>query len=432
MLVKKALNLYSVLLCIITLSSCVEIPKGYEGIPPGEWRGVLKLGDEESIVSKERSENVAGYTELPFNFYVVNTDDSLSITFRNAKENITVSDITIGLDRATAKDTIIVNFAEYDTYLKGVIEENIMEGHWYVNYKEGYSIPFIAFHGKDYRFINHNPQNVQNFDGKWDVTFDYDKADEAYKAIGHFKQDGNKLSGTFQTETGDYRFLEGDVLGKKMKLSVFDGSHAFYFEAKQLDGELVGVFKSGKHYTSNWIAKRNKELSLGDPFMLTKTTQETIDWNSVQFIDNQGKLNPIFDVTSTNPKLINIMGTWCPNCKDEMVYLKAIKKEFSTVECYSVCYERYKDNAKNLAIIAQYQEAMDISWPMFLGGRASKKESSEDFPFLSNILSYPTLLVLDSDNTITAIHTGFNGPATDDYSAFDKQFKSLLQSMINE
>ncbi len=417
-------------LCI----GCVAVPEGYEGIPPGEWRGVLKLENAEFDASSDRSKAVSNYTELPFNFHVTNTTDSLYVTFRNGKENIKVSSIDIGLDRSTAKDTIVITFDEYDTYLKGIIEENIMEGQWVVNYKEGYSIPFIAYHGQDHRFINHNPTDILNFAGRWDVTFDYDKPNDAYKAIGVFQQKGNQLEGTFLTETGDYRFLEGDVLGEKMKLSVFDGSHAFYFESKNINDTLFGVFRSGKHYSSNWQAVKKDDIELTSPFELTTAANHSVDWDKLLFKDLTGKSTPIINTASKNTKLINIMGSWCPNCKDEVKYLQSLLKEkaYQDIEMYSVCYERYKEEEKNLAAISRYKQALDIQWPLRYGGRASKQKSSEDFPFLSNILSYPTLLVLDSNNKIRSIHTGFNGPATPDFENFDTKFRAILNDLTNE
>jgi len=342
-------------LCLIVVG-CVSIPTAYEGLAPGVWRGVFKLADQESdVLRQEASENYRGYTELPFNFTVTNTADSLYITYTNGDERIDVDAITIGLDRATAKDTVVIEFEEYDTYFDGIIDENIMEGAWHVNYKEGYSIPFIAFHGQDYRFTNANNAS-KDFGGTWEVTFDYDKPEDAYQAVGTFIQNGSDITGTFQTETGDYRYLQGNVIKDKMKLSVFDGSHAFYFEAKQLaDGQLTGIFKSGRHYTSNWTATRNDKVKLASPFDLTTTQTETIDWSQLKFKDAQGKLVTVVPEEGDQVRLVNIMGTWCPNCKDEMQYLKELKVKYPDIQITTVSYERYKDDAKNLAAIARYR-----------------------------------------------------------------------------
>ena len=89
------------------------------------------------------------------------------------------------------------------------------------------------------------------------------------KAIGLFNQNENRITGTFATETGDYRYLDGVVSGDSVFLSTFDGSHAFLFEAEIKDSLIEGLFLSGTHYSENWIAKKNEDVVLRNPDSLT-------------------------------------------------------------------------------------------------------------------------------------------------------------------
>ena len=55
------------------------------------------------------------------------------------------------------------------------------------------------------------------------------------------------------TNTGDDRYLEGQVNGDRLYLSTFDGTHAYLYEAKILpDGQLSGIYRSGNHYKTYW------------------------------------------------------------------------------------------------------------------------------------------------------------------------------------
>ena len=45
-----------------------------------------------------------------------------------------------------------------------------------------------------------------------------------YLAIGVFEQKGQKITGTFLSKTGDYRYYEGDIKGDEFYLSAFSGS----------------------------------------------------------------------------------------------------------------------------------------------------------------------------------------------------------------
>lgn len=423
----------------LCLYSCIEINNKFEALPPGPWRGVLKLpasASPASIEAIKTSEDqiVKRYTELPFNFDVEYINqDSFQIVLKNGPEKIELRSIKYGVDRATAKDTLVIDFPAYDTYIKAIYEENFIEGAWHVNYKDNYSIPFIAYQGKVNRFNVPPTAPTININGEWEVTFDYDKGNDAYPAIGIFNQEENgRVTGTFKTETGDYRFLEGIVYGEKFNLSVFDGSHAFLFQAKQTgENEIVGTFFSGKHYSSNWIAKKSDQKAmLTSPYELSKSTQtEPINFT---FNDSEGTQVSLNDAQfNGKPKLINIMGTWCPNCRDEVIFLKRHydKIQAAGFEIITISFERYRKVEKSLATIQRYKNHMSIPWTMLHGGYYNKSEATEKLPFIDKVISYPTLIMVDANNRIQKIHTGFNGPATQEYPLFEEEFFNLINTL---
>lgn len=430
-LVKKLLLL---VLIAISVSACVTINNEFEGLPPGIWRANLIIDSNLTGAGLiEESKSNFEYTELPFNFEVKYiTQDSFIIELINGEERILVSDIIIGLDRETAKDTVIINFPVYDTYIKAIYEEGIMEGDWYVNYKDNYSIPFKAQHGSDVRFKRSSNDYEEYIDGTWAVSFDYDK-DSPYPATGQFNMDSlHSVTGTFKTETGDYRYLEGIVDGNKMKLSVFDGSHAFLFESKLLeDSTMVGTFYSGKHYKSNWIADKSADQSLRSVYDLTKiVNDERFDFSFKNVKGDTVSLND--KAFEGKAKIIQIIGTWCPNCRDESKFLKAYyQNKPDNLEIVSVAFERYKEDSKNIESIKRYKDKMEIPYEILYGGYYNKQEASKAFPMLNKIISYPTLIFLNPDNTVHKIHTGFNGPATDEYKDFITDFGDIVKEITN-
>ena len=439
---KKSINLFLLMSLTLGIFSCIQIDEKFKALPPGSWRGVLKLPLEQgpnALVANAAEEEVKEYSvekryrELPFIFNVnYITQDSFVIEIINGEEKIMVSDITYALDRSTAKDTLVFNFPAYDTYIKAIYEETFIEGAWYVNYKENYSIPFIAYQGQNQRFKVSPKEPAVDLTGEWDVTFDHDKGDGAYPARGIFKQEGAHLVGTFQTETGDYRFLEGTVADKKFYLSVFDGSHAFLFEGKETGtDELTGQFLSGKHYLSNWVATRSTTKSnLASPYELSKATTEkpisfefkNADGNMVSLEDEQFK---------GKPKLIQITGTWCPNCRDESNFLKDNYKAITDAgfEIISLGFERYRDESKSREAIKRYQKTMDIPWTMLYAGYFNKSEATEILPFVDKVISYPTLFFLNKNNEVEKVHTGFNGPATEEFATFKQEFFDIINNI---
>ncbi|MBK8519095.1 MAG: TlpA family protein disulfide reductase [Saprospiraceae bacterium] len=414
---------------------CVVPGQKFEKIPPGIWRAVLlldrtpvqKYGDDRDIVKKFDLES-----ELPFNFEVIYDSDSIfHLVIHNADERIRIDDITFGRDKATAKDTIIINFPVYDTQIRAIYEDGVMEGDWIVNYKDNYKIPFKAVHGMADRFTALKSKHI-DVEGKWDCTFEI-ATDDEYKAVGVFDQKGDILHGTFMTETGDYRYLEGKVVGNKIYMSVFDGAHAFLFLGKMMEnGKLSGTFRSGSQYTTNWEGIRDSKASLVNSYDLTKSvSSEPLNFS---FENESGKTVSINDEKYNNKiKIVQIMGTWCPNCMDETIFLKDYfsKNKNDDIAIFSVGFERYKDANKSKQSLKKYKERMHIDHEVLYGGYYDKKVASDKIPQIDKIMSYPTMIITDRNNKIVKIHTGFSGPATPDYDQFKSEFTSIIEKIRN-
>lgn len=414
---------------ILLFASCIEPPISYTKLPPGEWRAILKLSDPEFGPSVTEDDKLLEFIELPFNLDVSYSDDQMEIFLLNGDERIKVEKVHYGRDPRTAKDTLRLEFTAFDTYIDAFYEENFIEGYWIVSYKDKYKIPFIAEYGKSHRFETDPNEDNVDIDGNWDVTFEFDDKDEAYPATAVFSQNDKEVTGTFMTETGDYRYLQGNVDGKKLKLSVFDAAHAFLFEASLLNDTLYGEFRSGKHYKSNWMAVRSDENNLRDPYAMTQATKEIIE--EFQYPDFNGQLVSLSDDQySGKVKLINIMGTWCPNCRDEIRFLQEVNRQYPDVAIISLAFEKYKEESKAYPMLKKYAEALDIDWPLLYGGQANKKLNSEQIQFVDKIYSYPTLLMLNDKNEIIHIHTGFYGPATPEHQTFVDDFYLKLNRLI--
>ncbi len=418
--------------------SCVVIDNQFEAIPPGKWRGILKLEDNKNTRQTATSDFVFEEVtegQLPFNFEVIyENKNSFYIEIKNGEETIVVRDIQFGRNPATNQDTIRINFPFYDSYLTGLYEEDVIEGVWVVNDKENYSIPFVAFHGKGYRFTELRKPPFMDITGIWEAKFEVTEP-TPYSAVGEFQQQGNYLTGTFRTETGDYRFLEGTVQADKIYLSCFEGAQAFLFEGKVLpDSSLVGTFRSGKGYKTIWEAKRNPNFELSNPDSLTylKNKSDKIELN---IKNEQGKEIKLSDY-GNKVKLIQLLGTWCPNCRDEteflVRYLNENTEKAKEIAIIGLAFERHKETEKARKLLDNYIKQMNVPYEMVLAGYYDKKEASKLLPFLNEVIAYPTLIFVDRNNQIRRIHTGFSGPATSKYEDFRQSFEQTITKLLNE
>ncbi|MEM6321139.1 MAG: TlpA disulfide reductase family protein [Bacteroidota bacterium] len=427
----------------ICLNGCFTIPNQFTGLAPGYWRATLDVRPTDFNADGGAIKNIpinfeeATEGSLPFNFEVIyENENDFHIDIINGKERIRVpkEDIYIGLDRRVGKDTFLIKFPIYESYIKGLFESRVMEGQWVVTNRENYQIPFVAKFGKGYRFTELRKEPVMDISGKWEVHFEAkDDPEDKFPGIGEFEQEGNKLTGTFRTETGDYRYLEGTIQENKVYLSVFDGAHAFLFEAKILeDKSMIGLFRSGKHYQATWTATKNEDFELTDPNELT-FLKEGYDKISFAFPNPKGKMisldNPEYQGKA---KIVQIFGTWCPNCREETTFLVDYLKKNPQLdlEVIALAFEKRRDKAQANEAVVRYKKAFGIDYEMVVAGYSNKKEAAQSLPMLNHILSYPTLIFIDKNDQVVKIHTGYNGTATSKYDEFVADFEATVESIV--
>ena len=354
--------------------------------------------------------------ELPFKMELaLGSDEIVELVVVNDKERISVKDVVV------ADDSIFIDMPVFQSKLVGKIESDAsITGQWY-NFAKGndYHIPFTAAHGVEDRFPidSTSSQALKNFDGKWEVTFTGDGEDSC-KAIGAFRQNGTSISGTFMTETGDYRFLEGNVVGDSMFLSCFDGSHAFLFKASQdNNGEISGRFWSGKHWSENWVGVRNEAFELSHPDSLT-FLKEGYDKLSFSFPNLDSVMVSLDDERFDDKAIIvQLMGSWCPNCADETAFLAELYEKYrgEGLEIIALAYERSENFEESVKAIKKVKNHFQANYDFLVAGPANKKEAQKTLPMLNHIMSYPTCIFIDRDKKIRKIHTGFYGPSTGEF-----------------
>ncbi|WP_116108321.1 TlpA disulfide reductase family protein [Lewinella sp. IMCC34191] len=439
---KSYLPALAALLILLTIASCVFVQERYAYLPPGPYRGVLEL-EYNPIIPNPKGEPLPEKVDLefddvtegvlPFTFDVVYEDDTtFHMVIHNGAEEIIVpaEDIEAGRDQSIGRDTIRINFPVYDTHISAYHEENVIEGVWVVHYRSDYRIPFKAYFGKGFRFTTMRKEPVTDVSGTWAVEFAGGMDEDSYPGIAEFTQQGNELTGTFRTETGDYRYLEGTVQGNKLYLSVFDGSHAFLFEAViREDGSLSGSFRSGRHYITDWTARRDDQAELTSPDELTKLREDIP--LAFAFPTPEGDTVDLEDIDG--PKLVQLFGTWCPNCRDETNFLKAYlaKNDVKDLQVVALAFEQYgADDDRSKQAVRRYRENMEVDWPILLAASNDKREAGQALPMLDRVISYPTLLFVDRENRVRRIHTGFNGPATSKYAEFEESFDASIKELI--
>ncbi|MEQ9442329.1 MAG: TlpA disulfide reductase family protein [Cyclobacteriaceae bacterium] len=407
-------NIYLILMLLIFIMACSSSEENRISSPtlsPGTWRATLTL---------------QGQT-LPFTFDLKEQDSSTyELYLRNAEERLLVDEIHV------EGDSIRVPLHIFDTEIVAKNEGDHWTGYWTKNYVEDYVLPFEAQQGEDYRFVPAATETPVEVEGKWEVTF----ADDSLPAIGVFEQEGDRLTGSFLLATGDYRFLEGNVSGEQLMLSTFDGEHAYLFKARlQEDGTLQGDFWSGISYHTTWTARRDENVELPDANTLTYL-KEGYDQLAFTFPNLQGDSVSLSDPQYQDKVvLVQIFGTWCPNCMDETKFLTEWydQNKDRGVEIIGLAYERKDDFDYASRRVMKMVDKLDVGYDFLIAGESDKEKAAETLPMLNQVMSFPTLIYIDHTGKVQNIHTGFSGPGTGEYyEKFVREFNERMDALLND
>lgn len=366
------------LLCICILIVFCSCGKDNPTPKEGRWRAVLNLDNDK---------------EIPF---LLDYSSDNKITILNGEETIEVKDITL------KGDSIIIDMPVFESVFKGVYSTDSIYGD-YIKPSLNQKIPFKMIQGRAERFaVSSAP--TQNISGSWETVFSPDSSKDLYIAKGIFDQIGHKVTGTFRTTTGDYRYLEGSIEKDSLRLSTFDGAHAFMFEALVTDSTMTGMFYSGNNWKEPFTAVRNEnyELPKADSLTFIKEGFEKLEFS---FKNTKGEIVSLADEQFKNKVVIvQIMGTWCPNCVDESRYFAKFYEEnkLKNLAFVSLAFEHTKTEDKAMASINKFKEALNIPYPILLAqyGTSDKKKANKKLPMLNHILSYPTTIFIGKDGKV--------------------------------
>lgn len=399
------------LLSMLVLASCQKQNTLQKGI----WKGELSVAENK---------------KAPFLFEVSNAGTAFtSVTLFNGVERVKLDSVYF------QSDTLIIPIEAYDAYIEGIISGDVIEGKFIKNYIENDpGVPFHAIFGVTERFKPAEKIPDSQIDGKWDVLFINEKGDTT-RNVGVFKSGNDIVTGSILTNSGDLRFLEGVYTESGVDLSAFGGLSPYLIEIRFVNESGF----NGKFYTTRGVTEivgtRNDYAELADPYSLAKLKPgfSSLGFNLPNLEGQNISLNN--ERYRNKVVIISILGSWCPNCLDEMEFLAPWYDENRErgVEIIGIAFERKNDFDYAKTALTRLKNRYGAQYEILFGGEVGRESVTNALPELENFSSYPTTLFIDKKGTVRKIHTGFNGPATGlFYDEFKKDFNSLIDSLLLE
>lgn len=364
---------------------------------------------------------------MPFTFTWSSRDTGYLMEVHNGGETLRIHEINV------RDDSVRMRMPIFESYISGTFDETHIRGS-FITESRGREVPFEAVWGDLPQFaLTRDP--MADVSGVWEVLFG-PGTEEQDPARGLFKQQGHRVTGTFQTPTGDYRYLDGVMDGDSLKLSTFDGAHAYLFLSRITDSMMDGMYYSGNHFKQPFSGLRNAAYQLPDAD--TQTNLLKGQYLQFSFPDNHGEMRSLDDPGFQNKVVVvQLMGTWCPNCLDETRFLVDYlhRHQGEDLRVVALAFEYAKTEEKAFRAIDRLKQQVGVSYPVLLAqyGGANKDAAHGKLPMLDEVTAYPTTLILDRQGLVRRIHTGFDGPATGAaYDRFRMEFDSLIQQLLAE
>jgi peroxiredoxin len=330
-----------------------------------------------------------------------------------------------------ANGSLTLNFDSYASVLKLTLKDGELDGEYTTR---GKSVPVHAV-----RAVDHPVEAVKapTVDGIWILeNVNSRKGEKAWNLI--LKQKGAELSASILRVDGDTGTLTGRYADGKFVLTHFSGARAALLTiTPQSDGTML-VENAAEHNAGAMTAVRPEVAKAKDLPLPTDANQHTGVKDPSQpfpfsFPDLNGKI-----VSNTDARfqgkvvLINITGSWCPNCHDEAPFLAEVYNKYHKqgLEIVALSFEE-AEQLQNPTRLRAFIKEYGINYTVLLGGETGS--AKEKLTQALNWDAWPTTFFVGRDGLVKHVHAGFPSPGSGALYQRDKdEFISTVEHLLAE
>jgi thiol-disulfide isomerase/thioredoxin len=251
------------------------------------------------------------------------------------------------------------------------------------------------------------PVVVPNIGGLWEIPNKSGKGELAWRFI--VQQSGPKASATILRVDGDTGTISGAFQNGKFVLSHFDGARAHLLEITPAADGTLDILQDGKLKLTAYRPAAARAKGLPEPTDpdLHTTMKDPREPFRFSFPDLKGRL-----VSNVDPRfrgkvlVIEITGSWCPNCHDEAPFLAEMYHKYGhqDLEIVSLSFEE-TDQLKDPSRLRAFVKKYGLEFPVLLCG--DPDEANSKLTQLVNWNTWPATLFVDRKGLVRGIHSGF-------------------------
>jgi thiol-disulfide isomerase/thioredoxin len=255
---------------------------------------------------------------------------------------------------------------------------------------------------------------VPSIDGLWEIPNRSGKGELAWRFV--VQQSGPKAAATILRVDGDTGTISGAFQNDKFVLSHFDGARAHLLEITPAGDGTLDILQDGKTKLTAYRPGAARAQGLPEPTnpdLHTKMKDPSEPFR-FSFPDLSGRMVSNMDARFRGKVLVvEITGSWCPNCHDEAPFLAEMYRKFGRqgLEIVSLSFEE-ADQLKDPARLRAFVKKYGLEFPVLLCG--DPDEANAKLTQLDNWNTWPATLFLDRRGLVRGIHSGFPSSGSGD------------------
>ena len=271
--------------------------------------------------------------------------------------------------------------------------------------------------------------------GLWEIPVDA-LNEQAWRLV--LKQVGPKLYATILRIDGDTGTLNGVYRDGAFHLSHFAGERPAVLDITPAADGTLSLLLSDNDGSTNRALKAVRPAAaraqgLAPPADAANHTSVKDPKEPFQFAAKDLNGRPVSNAVPRfrhKVVLVNVMGSWCPNCHDEAPFLGKLYETYQAkgLEIVAMDYE-YPDQIKDPVRLRAFLKRYNVKYTVLLAGGLPDLQAT--LPQAVNLHAWPTTFFVGRDGKVKSVHVGFTSPGSGPYDAklkadVTKEIETLL------
>jgi len=299
----------------------------------------------------------------------------------------------------------------YEAILKATLKDGVLEGQYAGTrrMKGPFAIRAVrsAYNGAA-------SASAPNIDGLWEIPNKSGKGESSWRFV--VQQSGSRAAATILRVDGDTGTISGTYRDGKFVLSHFDGARAHLLQITPASDGTLEILQDANTKLTAYRPAAARALGLPEPTDpdLHTTMKDPAEPFRFSFPDLSGHKVSNSDARFHGKVVVvEITGSWCPNCHDEAPFLAEMYRKYGGqgLEIVSLSFEE-ADQLRNPTRLRAFVKRYGLEFPVLLCGEP--EEANTKLSQLVNWNTWPATLFIDRQGKVRGIHSGFPSPGSGD------------------